>query len=362
VTTLTNARGYVPRAETPRYAQAVPASLTWHPPGFSAFAGYTTIHVTNVSNRVLNLTAGRDYVVVLDEKINTLDGTGFGGLSVQGGRNVVLIGGEIEVPLRASGVTLTSALAAGATTISVSDASGFDASGKVRVRGDSWTYTAKSGNTLTGASSDGATFGSSPTHPIGSAVYPHEHARMGLFCIGQTGTLHIEGLKIDGADASEGIQFFASGTGAILQVQNCQIGPLVVRDVPGATDNHADVVQILSGASEVRIDRLSAESAYQGLLNFGSSGLRATGLVDIRHSDFIGTQVSGGAPLGYVINDSDVTNVSVTNVWSDPGPRRPDLKCTRYDAPALMRAIQFGRPAQRFCTTAGISYVSPGYA
>lgn len=65
--------------------------LAWAPP---ALTDPTTVVVTDENNQP-SLEAGRDYRLVLPEPI-----TAEGGLIVKGGRNVVIIGGEIEVPTR----------------------------------------------------------------------------------------------------------------------------------------------------------------------------------------------------------------------------------------------------------------------
>ena len=64
--------------------------LTWAPPTLSS---PTTVAVS-ASNRNLSLDVARDYII--DMPSGAL--TGAGGLSIQGGRNVVLIGGEINIP------------------------------------------------------------------------------------------------------------------------------------------------------------------------------------------------------------------------------------------------------------------------
>lgn len=77
-------------AQAPLEANAVAAStLTWHPP---ALTSPTVISITQ-ANRDLNLRTDRDYVL----KMPAVAITGMNGLRVNGGRNVVLIGGAISV-------------------------------------------------------------------------------------------------------------------------------------------------------------------------------------------------------------------------------------------------------------------------
>jgi hypothetical protein len=69
--------------------------LTWEPP---ALTKPETIAVT-ASNRRLELLPDRDYRIVLPATPITLDG----GLEIRGGRNIVLVGGEIVVPDQTNG-------------------------------------------------------------------------------------------------------------------------------------------------------------------------------------------------------------------------------------------------------------------
>ena len=73
-------------------ASAVGNRLTWSPPSLTA---PTTVHVNDSNNNVV-LDNSRDYRIVFDGFIRKA-----GGLQITGGRNVVLIGGRIEVPTAA---------------------------------------------------------------------------------------------------------------------------------------------------------------------------------------------------------------------------------------------------------------------
>jgi hypothetical protein len=68
-------------------SKAAGPQLTWAPPKLE---NPTTITLTS-SNRKANLDPTKDYIVKLGEKI-----TGYGAINIVGGRNVVLIGGEIN--------------------------------------------------------------------------------------------------------------------------------------------------------------------------------------------------------------------------------------------------------------------------
>lgn len=79
-----------------------------------------------------------------------------------------------------------------------------------------------------------------------------------------TGTVHVEGLLGDGEDISEGIQI--DSPDAIVQIQNVRIENIHARDQNGFSDNHPDLVQVYGNAAQVRIDRLTGSSDYQGLM------------------------------------------------------------------------------------------------
>jgi len=78
----------------------------------------------------------------------------------------------------------------------------------------------------------------------------------------QTGTVHIEGVLIDNsAGGKGGDAFFTNCPKAIVQIQNVRVEGLS-GDFQG---HHADVAQIGAGVGELRIDRLTGTTDYQGL-------------------------------------------------------------------------------------------------
>jgi len=85
-------------------------------------------------------------------------------------------------------------------------------------------------------------------------------------------TVHLEGLLFDGDDLSEGVDIDAPS--AVVQIANVRVEAVTFRsaddrDGTGAYeelgDNHPDVIQTYGGFRELRIDGLTAASAYQGL-------------------------------------------------------------------------------------------------
>jgi hypothetical protein len=88
---------------------------------------------------------------------------------------------------------------------------------------------------------------------------PADRDRRGLYLKGQTGTVHVEGVRMTG-DLSDGINL-DEREGAIVQLQNI----LIDRVHGNATSHHADVVQTWAGPRVLRIDGLRATTEYQGL-------------------------------------------------------------------------------------------------
>jgi len=69
--------------------------LTWAPPGYPSYSGFTTITIPNTpssnSQRDLNLNDATDYRIVIGDYAYA------GGIRLRGGRNVVVIGGRITI-------------------------------------------------------------------------------------------------------------------------------------------------------------------------------------------------------------------------------------------------------------------------
>lgn len=179
----------------PGWQDASPPNIGMAAPGCATVLRWAAPPLENPQTRVITtpgtvrLDAGRDYRLEMPQVVR-------GGVAIRGGRNVVLVGGEISIPMQP-----------------------------------------------------------------GSA--PSITSRRGLYILEQTGTVHIEGLRITGEDLSEAIQIAAPN--AIVQLVNIAAYGVHSRDQVGFTDNHSDIVQPWGGARELRIDYLSGSSDYQGI-------------------------------------------------------------------------------------------------
>ncbi len=70
--------------------------LRWTPPGYPSYAGYTTVNIANDgSNRSQTLSQTSDYILVIDDYNPTV--ANLGGITISGGRNIVIIGGRINI-------------------------------------------------------------------------------------------------------------------------------------------------------------------------------------------------------------------------------------------------------------------------
>lgn len=113
------------------------------------------------------------------------------------------------------------------------------------------------GVTITGGH-DVVVIGGTISVPDRSQV-PGADQRRGLYLKGQTGTVHVEGVRLTG-DLSDGVNL-DERRGAVVQLEN-----LLVDRVHGSRDgHHADVVQTWAGPRELLVDGLRATTEYQGL-------------------------------------------------------------------------------------------------
>jgi hypothetical protein len=130
---------------------------------------------------------------------------------------------------------------------------------------------------------------------------------------GQTGTVHVEGLKISGAPKlGEGVQF-VNMPSATVQFQNVYFDTLNANCGPRAY-HHCDIFQIYNGGpKEVRIDRLSGTTQYQAfMLQHAPSTKWDLRNIDINHVSSDAT----GKMEGYTMYDigPDTSTMTFQNV------------------------------------------------
>jgi hypothetical protein len=120
--------------------------------------------------------------------------------------------------------------------------------------------------------------------------------------------VHIEGLRIDGNDLSEGIN--TSSPRAVLQLENIHVRAAHIRgsddrDAKGVytAGNHADVLQPWGGFKEIRVDGLTGSSNYQGFYysvdigaGYGKSWFRRVNLAAVQTT---GEETINGEVMDY---------------------------------------------------------------
>ncbi|HEX7290474.1 MAG TPA: hypothetical protein VF250_05025 [Conexibacter sp.] len=108
-----------------------------------------------------------------------------------------------------------------------------------------------------------------------------DQQRRALYFKGQTGTVHVEGVLIDGSGGGEGDGIAINAPQAAVQIENTRIVGLHGSEAT----THADVVQPWGGVRALRIDRLTGSSAFQGLqlpVALGPIGSALVRYVDLR--------------------------------------------------------------------------------
>jgi hypothetical protein len=234
----------------------------------------------------LDLRRGRDYVI----RMPAAPVTATGGLTITGGRNVVLLGGEVVVP---------------------------------------WQ-------------------GAKPAYGA---------ARRGLLLRGQTGTVHVEGLRLRG-DLGDGIDL-DQRLGATVQLQNIRIDRVTARDRRRFSDTHPDVLQSWAGPKVLRVDRLSATTDYQGLFLLPDQFAEGqTSAVDLRHVDIAGSRSSA-----YLLWRNEAARVRLRDVRLSSASGRATAQ-TLWPRPAAWPGARLSRTAGRPFVgpaAAGTGYRSPGY-
>jgi hypothetical protein len=194
---------------------------------------------------------------------------------------------------------------------------------------------------------------------------PPSNARRGLYLKGQTGTVHVEGLRIRGADLAEGINL-DQRLGAIVQLQNVRIEPIRARDEVAFSDTHPDLLQSWAGPAELRVDRFTGTTDYQGFFlqptQYGSQVPRG---VDLRHVDLHGLDRGGVLTAGVLLWKGGSTYpVEVDDVWIEPDPTR-GLKGSLWPSPDAWSGVLVGKPPAGPHVPVGVAgtqYVSPGYS
>ena len=221
--------------------------------------------------------------------------------------------------------------------------------------------TAKGGLVISGGRNVVLIGGAIEAPPLAEA--PGALERRAVYLKGQTGTIHIEGLSIGGADLGEAFNL-DQRLGAILQLQNIRI-----EKVHGTrAGHHADLVQTWAGPAELRIDRLTGTTDYQGFFLLPNQHFDgpAPKLFDFRRMNIKGSEQSG-----YMLwtQTEPEFPVKVTDVYVAPSPAKVAQRdLIVWPKPSTgdrsWENVKVGEPPGGDFVpagVAGINYVSPGY-
>jgi hypothetical protein len=367
VTTRLQARASLGWKRQANETQRGPTRLPWAPPDTT---GYTTVNVP-VAGGAINLTAGQDYILQMPASPVT------NRVGVTGGRNIVMIGGQIAIPNKGDSGLIQVDVPVGGTTITVDTTANWPASGTVRIGSTAnGNDIEEKGYSSKTATSFVLTSGTANAHPAGSGTWPTISARQCAQFFSFTGIVHVEGLDFGGADASEGIQVNQlASPDAVYRMQNCRGGPMIQRDqaslLAGALpqDNHSDVIQAIGGPRQAQIAYCTFWGLdYQGLTwqpNSLLTGTKPTDLVDIRN-----TNIQGNGRSRYLLWQDDTPyfgEMRPSNVYmhtSGTGIHtNPSNSCWPAGKAWIDNVIDGDPPFGDFCPAgvAGIGYVSPGY-
>jgi hypothetical protein len=139
---------------------------------------------------------------------------------------------------------------------------------------------------------------------------------------GATGTVHVEGVQIDGSGGGQFDGITINAPQAVVQLQNLRV--VGVRG--GLNSLHADVVQPWGGVRALRIDRLTASTNYQGLTL--QPDLGPIGSVELDHVDLTSVLDATTEKGGHVMwmakgtKSCIAASTSLSNVFVKPRPGR----------------------------------------
>lgn len=280
-----------------------PPKLAWAPPKLE---NPVTLDLSQEAKwRSFKLKKDQDYIVQMPK-----DRPWIGELNLYGGRNVVLIGGEVRIP-------------------SPEEDSSF------------------------GKGEDGK----------------EKRSRRAVYLKGQTGIIHVEGLLISGKGLHEGFNLDEREPGCVVQLQNIRCETLH----GSFKENHADVIQSWAGPAVLRVDRLTGFTTYQGffLLPNQHFALDKGGFLptkwDFRHINLIGTAASA-----YLLwcPDNHGFPIEIEDVWVKPSSKNAgDRDAFLWPKPKqkgdkTWEKVQVGLPPEgEFVPegAVGLVYASPGY-
>jgi hypothetical protein len=187
---------------------------------------------------------------------------------------------------------------------------------------------------------------------------PPADSRRGLYLKDQTGTVHVEGVLIDGEDLGEGIDL-DERRGATVQLENVRIVGVHGRDEVNHSDGHPDVVQSWGGPAELRVDRLTGTTTYQGIL-LNPTQYTASARTNVARLSNLNIRTTTSS--GYLLWQASAFPLDLSNVWLTAAGRGPRL--LEWPSATAWAGVNVGTPLAGDFVTAGQvgdGYLSPGY-
>lgn len=201
----------------------------------------------------------------------------------------------------------------------------------------------------------------------------------GVYIKGCSGTVHVEGVYINGdISTAEGDGVAISAPNAIVQLQNLRIYKLY-GGYDTSLHNHSDIVQPWGGVLELRIDRMTGSSNYQGYQinnDLGPIGRVEVNNVNIGDSGVPPPDGKGGyylwpkcgAGTKYVFNNAYLQTRSgrslSSSIWDGGCGLSVSNNVATFGSADVTGSLTGGQPASGDFVpagVAGINYTTPGY-
>jgi hypothetical protein len=187
----------------------------------------------------------------------------------------------------------------------------------------------------------------------------------GVSLDGQTGIVHIEGLRLDGMGLAEGIQVNHLGR-ASLQLANIRCGPLRAHDERTFVDTHPDCLQLIGGPRRLLVDGFTGLTDFQGLLIKGTDQGQRVRYVSLRRVQMIGLdRPVADLHRSFLFNNYDRAKIAIgQECWATTRGDRPGLAWPTGQRGAFANCRVGWRPGGEIVTATqvGAGYVQPGYA
>jgi hypothetical protein len=202
--------------------------------------------------------------------------------------------------------------------------------------------------------------GSITIPPTMTAAATTSAQQTALYVKGATGTVHIQGVLIDGASGGQFDGIAVNAPQATVQLQYDR----VINLRGGMSSWHADVVQPWGGVKALRVDHFTGSSNYQGLFLDPTAG--PIGSVQLSNVNLVATTtppLDAGGVMLWLNNDASVCSqypLTLESTWIAPRPGVslagavwPQLLMRTGGCPKVTGSIRVGIPSTGSYVPAG---------